>query len=621
MKKRKETEMSKKLFKLNYNLFLGLSVLWILFLLTPSEPIFAHFSDTASANAGIKLTLGNLALSPENDETFTGLTYSGGDPMVLSSHHLKNKGTLNGKLAYQIQVTEKGTDTPVDDSGMQLILSFNSALGDKTIPISEINSSKYTFITDNEGKEWIFDTNQKENLPVTIKYKSTDTPEKDREIEITVTFLLVQTNASEPKETMFYDKVSFKHELKLKAKEEPAPIDPDYWPATDDKNWKKHEGVRYNDAQFEKIMYFSEVESSNQVHNLNDNVLYIELPEGKSKEDNDFRITQADGSKIKAEIMQNRRYIKLTFSFELPTKEAGNIISRINYYTVSFNYGETNSSSINFDFKLLPLANKRILLSSDVKVPGPFELLPTYTTLEQKKITFKYVTENYDIPNNNGSYINESLSDAKLPFKEIEATVIENSTLFDLSVHKASEGNNQDYLLINTNKDAKPADLNKNGKLKILITGNNGERLVIYRDLYITKETKQMVASQAIAQNKYDLKVEETQTEQEESVVEKQAVLEETEKSNDLEKAVGSNQTSSSEEQIAEDSSVKVPEEQDAAEETLPPTESIPENSASATENQDTDKEAPVQENEFEEAPLENEIKVDTSPPEDSLNN
>ena len=88
MKNREETRMSKKLIKLSYNLFLGLSVLWILFLLTPSERIFAHFNDTASANAGIKLTLGNLALSSEKDESISGATtYLGGDPVVLSSYN------------------------------------------------------------------------------------------------------------------------------------------------------------------------------------------------------------------------------------------------------------------------------------------------------------------------------------------------------------------------------------------------------------------------------------------------------------------------------------------------------------------------------------------------------
>src|SRR5699024_10285332 len=157
------------------------------------------------------------------------------------------------------------------------------------IPASEINSSRYTFITDSEGKEWIFDTNQKKDLPVTIKYKSTDIPEKDREIDITVTFLLVQINASEPKETMFCDKVTFKHILKLKAKaaETPTPSEPNYWPSADDKNWKWNGEARYNDSQFQDVMYFSETESGEKVHNLNDFVLYIELPKGKLKKDNE----------------------------------------------------------------------------------------------------------------------------------------------------------------------------------------------------------------------------------------------------------------------------------------------------------------------------------------------
>lgn len=585
-------------------------LIFISFYLFPTKQVSAHFSDTATIEAGIKLTLGNLALSPENDETLTGLTYSGGDPVTLSTPHLRNKGTLNGKLAYQIQVTEKGTDTPANVSKMQVIMSFDSVLGDKTISASEINSSRYTFIKDNEGKEWIFDANQKEDLPVTIKYKSTDIPEKDCEIDIAVTFLLVQTNASEPKETMFYDKVSFKHEvqLKTKAEEVPDPTDPEYWPAADDKNWKNKGEVRYNDAQFEPIMYFSEVENSDRVHNLNDNVLYIELPEGKYKEDNVFGITQTEGSHIKAEIRENKRHIKLTFSFDTLNKYSENVISQPNYYTVGFNYGENNSSYVNFQPDLLPLVFKRILLNTDENIPKSFKVLPIYSTLEPQKVTFKYAKEN-DLGNDN--YLNHPLVDAVFSSHTLSAAISKEASLFDLSLHKTSEGNNQDYLLINTSKAVKPADLNKKGKLKILITGNSGKSLVLYRDLYIIKETKQMIASKAISQNESDLKVEESQTEQEEPVVEKQV---------DSEKQILSNQYPSSEKQIAEDSSVTVSKEE-AMEETLPSTESIPENLVSAGENQDIDKEAPIQENESEVITLENEIKIDTSPPEDPSNN
>ncbi|WP_313468285.1 hypothetical protein, partial [Carnobacterium sp.] len=455
--------MSKKLIKLSYNLFLGLSVLWILFLLTPSEPIFAHFSDTVSANAGIQLTLGNLALSPENNETFTGLIYSDGELVSLSTHNLKNKGTLNGKLAYQIQVTEKGTDTPVDVSEMQLIMSFDSVLGDKTIPASEINSSRYTFITDSAGKEWVFDANQKEDLPVTIKYQSTDIPEKDRDIDITVTFLLVQTNASEPKETMFYDKTSFKHELKLKAKidESLSPLDPNYWPAAEDKNWKWNGEARYNDFQFQDVMYFSELESGEKVCNLNDFVLYIELPKGKLKKDNEFSLTpKKEGFEIKYFVSEDRRRIKIVYSFNMPSKAASKILSSSIDPSVSFRYGDENTD---FSVTLSPFSVKRMVLSSDTNVPGYFETLPIYTTLEPKKISFKYISEDWNI--STGNWLDKPLSDAKLNYKEIEATVIENSALFDLSVYKASEGNPQDYLLINTSKAAKPADQNKKGKL------------------------------------------------------------------------------------------------------------------------------------------------------------
>lgn len=143
--------------KLMIKVFIYINALFFMtFYLIPSSKVFASFTDSASLNAGVKLTLGNLDLSPEQNETTTGLTYLGGDPVLLSSHVLKNKGTLDGKLAYKIQVTEKGTDTLVNDSEIQIIMNFDFASDNKSIPASKINSANYTFVTDNKNNEWIF---------------------------------------------------------------------------------------------------------------------------------------------------------------------------------------------------------------------------------------------------------------------------------------------------------------------------------------------------------------------------------------------------------------------------------------------------------------------------------
>lgn len=606
IRNREEVEMIKKVMALSCDLILSLSILVLLFLLIPSGPVFADFSDSASVADGIKLTLGNLSLSPEKDEILTGLTYSGEDPVELSSHILKNNGTLTGKLAYQIHVTEKGTTIPVADSGMQLILSFDTALGDKVIEASEVNTSEYTFITDSKNNEWIFEADQEETVPVTIKYKSNNILDKDRDIEITVTFLLVQTNASEPEETMFYDKVSFKHEVKLKANvnEVPDPIDPEYWPAADDKDWNWNGEVRYNDAQFENIMYFSEVESSDRVHNLNDNVLYIELPEGKTKEDNNFSITQTAGSRIKSEVMKNKRHIKLTFSFDSPKSEAEKIVSQNTYYTVEFHYGKNGNSYGNFRHTLLPLVKKRILLSSDGKIPGVFKPLPIQTTLEQDIITFKNDSENRDDVYIN-DHINLPLSDAILNYKQLEASIIEGSALFDLSLHKDG---NKDYLLLNTTT----TDWNKKGKLKIILVGNNGNRLVIYRDLMIAKEAQAAALSQSIDQNEANLNLEtkEIQAEPGEYVVEEPADSEEIKKQDEP------IQNSSSEKQTPEDSSIMVPEEQSTVEETLPMTEPIQEKPADdGADNPIIEKDVPAQENKPEQNLKENEALTDEKLP------
>ena len=493
------------------------ALLFMIFYLSPANKVSADFTDAASSSAGIKLTLGNLSLSPEKDETTTGLTYLGGDPVLLSSHELKNDGTLDGKLAYKIQVTEKGTSIPVNDTGIQVIINYGSTVGDKVISASDINSGNYIFVTDIQNKEWIFSGNQKKNIPVTIKYKGSIIPVKDRDIDITVTFLLVQTNASKPDETMFYDKVTFKHELKLKAKEVPSPTDPNYWPAANDENWKWNGEVKYNDAQFENIMYFSEVESSDRVKNLNDNVLYIELPEGKLKKDDVFRITQPEGYHIEVEIMKNRRFIKLTFSFDVSNKEAEKLLTQPRYYKVDFHYNGTQNEYVKFDSELLPVVQKRILLNTDEIISGKLETLPIYTTLKQKKLTFKYTNRSDDW---NDNYLNHPLVDASLFYKNLFTDIVEEQSLFELSLHKAVKDDNQDYLLINTSKVAKPIDKSKKGKLKVTIVGNNGNHLVIYRDLFITDEIKPLLKSRMIDQSKVNVEMEETQLEQKREVVE-----------------------------------------------------------------------------------------------------
>lgn len=498
------------------------ALLFITFYFLPSSKVFANFTDSVSLNAGIQLTLGNLSLSPEKDETITGLTYLGGDPVLLSTHHLKNEGTLKGKLAYKIQVNKKGTNIPVNDDKVQLIMNFGSEIGDKVIPVSKINAGSYSFVTDNENKEWIVDGNLKNDVPITIKYKNDTIQDSDQDIDIIVTFLLVQTNVSEPKETMFYDKVSFKHELKLKAPEIPDSSNPNYWPAADDKNWKWNGEVKYNDAQFENIMYFSEIENSDRVRNLNDNVLYIELPEGKLKKNKEFDIIKQEGSNVKIEVMENKRFIKITYSFDKSTVESKNLLSQPGYQSVSFKYGPLDSYT-QFDSNLLPLIHKRIILSSDKDVPGNFETLPIYTTLMQQKVSFKKITEN-DYTVTGSSYINQPLSDAKLNYKKIEIIVSENSKLFDLSFQKTD---NQDYMLINTSKATKESDKNKKGKLKIILIGNNGNCLVIYRDLYITKETNQVKLFQLNKQVETSPGVEENKIESKENVIEKPVEVEE----------------------------------------------------------------------------------------------
>ncbi|WP_034549618.1 hypothetical protein [Carnobacterium funditum] len=198
--------------KQNSKLMLILSIILVLFLFTPSLSASAHFKDSVSTEIGIQLKLGNLALLPANDETVNGIAYSGNTPLNLSSHVLKNSGTLNGKVAYKITVSEKDSAEPAKDTdNVKVILEADSNKKDMIQSVTTSKTGEYTFLKNTNGDDYILVPDQNKELPISIAIQSDAKPEKDLELEVTVTFLLVLANAAEPTNTGFHDTVSFKH--------------------------------------------------------------------------------------------------------------------------------------------------------------------------------------------------------------------------------------------------------------------------------------------------------------------------------------------------------------------------------------------------------------------------
>lgn len=467
-------------------------------------PVTAEFNSDSHANIGIQLKLGNLALSPEKDSIISGIEYSGTKASPLSTSSLKNKGTLVGKVAYKIILKDRATGKPLADTN-NIQISLQSNYNDKTGWSNNqdntlTNKDEYSFFKDNNGNDVILEPKNKNQLPFKMEMKSSIEPEKTMNLEVTVKILLVQADATRALETNFYDTVTFKHYVKwTKEKEEKPEIEiPDNWPG-EDGNWKVHDHVRYNDSQFKKHMYFSEVELSDagkieEIRNLNDNILYLELPEGELKEDNSFRISVTGGLTITPEVMKDRRSIKLTFSFDKDAEEGTNLLQESNYYTVSFNYGENRDKSVNFEYNLLPLLNKRLLVSTDKVNTDSYSLESIETTLQPKRINFSTIEDlvNESISSPSTNKLND-VSD-EFSFTKLTTMITKNKDYFTLSSYqKANEVDKKGSFTIATKNTVDTDKQTYKGKFKLTLEGTSRYKLVIFRELITLKEENSLI--------------------------------------------------------------------------------------------------------------------------------
>ncbi|WP_034549619.1 hypothetical protein [Carnobacterium funditum] len=227
-------------------------------------------------------------------------------------------------------------------------------------------------------------------------------------------------------------------------------------------------------------MYVSETESSNWVHNLNDNILYIELPKKYVKEKDYVKIrmdiAESKGLNIKEEISDNNQFIKLTFSFDGNPKFKHLLSEKIEY-KVSIKYGD--NKEFEFDEGDLPLMVKRLLLNTDQDFSKNRNMSP----IETNKIWFTSISGDKSLKFGDNS--NFPLAKVQLVYKDLIAKIIGNGEQFNLSVHKNTDTDNNSYIDITTNNLAE-----SEAKLEFTIEGDSGYKLVITRDLKIASESK-----------------------------------------------------------------------------------------------------------------------------------
>lgn len=495
-----------KKLKIILNVLIKISFVWfVFFMLFPSIPVKAMFSDTANLGMDIKLELGSVSLFSKDTTIIDSVKFTEGDSVTISSSDLMNDGSLSGKLAYKIDVTkENGSMLTVDELKNTVIsIDFGTAANKVEASGTLLNENTCSFVKDTSGRDIVLEPDSMGKIPVTISYKSS-TPTKEEKLKIKVTFRLIQSNAAKANANLFFDEVTMENVISLipKVIEEKS-----YWP--DKSTFINVEGkLSYS---LEKMnMVFSEVyDTSNSniknIRNLNEAVLYIQLPKDEplktkekrtGKEIDSFKVISMvadDNGKInveKIEIDEINHGIKITFNLEDsydssdPNKVREytnkyrypiNIRFQLGKYTFDGgNYGSyTYYSGVYYQQNIFA---SRLVLSSDIPSElkeANFEKRKIYLSEMEKTITIKQIKSLSSDSVKNDEFKDVQLTKGAVSLEveggatgQISSLLTQNNTL-----------NNEFSLKLNPGGNSNVATLN------VKITGDTKNTLVISRKL------------------------------------------------------------------------------------------------------------------------------------------
>jgi len=464
------------------------------------------FNDTASINMGVKLELGTVSLATMDTNIVNAASFTKGDSVLIASSKVVNDGSLTGKLAYKIDVTEGDRVLTADELKNTVItIDFESAANKVEATATSLNTNSFTFVENTSGSDVVIEPDSVGKVPVTVSYKSS-TPTKEEKLKIEVTFRLIQSNAANANSEMFSDQESLMNTVTLV----PEVVEEEsYWPSQSTFVKAVHGNYTYS---LEKMkMLFSETNdvtdpNKKYIKNLNKAILYIQFPdkervtkqiEGKQV----LKISQisTDNAAIKYESMElNEEHNGMIITFKLedsypynPTNpNASTAYANKDRYELSLNieiqkYGMYNKGEYGYydnSHTYDQFFATRLVLSSDLVVP----INGLYTKYTQLPI--KLTKDNVILSFKKFNTTNPESADPK-NFKDVQLT--KEGVDLEVKGGQISSLLNSDKtfsLWLNSNKALDDATLN------VKITGDTGNTLVISRKLVngITSQSKSM---------------------------------------------------------------------------------------------------------------------------------
>lgn len=417
---------------------------------------YADFIDAVSEDSEIELTLGSVDLSVQNNGSNQGqlLTIEEGSSHTITET-IQNTGTLSGKVAYDISLTNaKGNE--ISDSLKGLIkISVNN---------KEIASSNKTILSvDGSNNPLILKPGEYKDISITVEAASF--PEYIEEVNLNINFLFFQTNGTVDK-PLFHDKVSKQYKISTEQHQK------DYWPTN---GWINHGNVMYNLEDFSSIMHFSEIQGTNKIKNLNDTILYIYVKDLKGLDSSKTEIkANTAGLSIKLEnVNDNKQHLKATFSLD-KNEFSQNVLSKpIDWYSIAYNKEPSRQFSLTSDE--LPITLKRILLSTDEAGKRSFNIRPINLFVEKREVSLVQSEVNYT------NYVDKPLTEIMFSQTPKISAEIEGGNASLATVENNSSESGHFTIQPQMTSEEKISDM----EFKVLLKGNSGETLEVNRNIQL----------------------------------------------------------------------------------------------------------------------------------------
>jgi len=411
-----------------------------------------------SVDAGIKLTLGNVDFEEDTTELNRSIALSTDAPeQTFLMTTLQNTGSLDGKIGYKID-----GNIPPDIAGNITLALYE---GDAYVADLEVGTDK--FLQKNGETVVIEPGNQK---VYSIKVTAMNFPSETENIELSMSFSLTQTNATEPKQ-MFYDLVTF--DSVSVALESEAAVPVTGWPTSNDPRWKtdSNTGVRYINELESEIMYFSETKDGTRIKNLDNLSIYIDYSKSNQKW-NIKQILTLDAPFMIKEVWSDGK-LRIDVSLDADANQYIQSTTIGDYdYEMKFQFQSNSTKSITFKGALFA---KRLLLTSDNadyhnNANYYKDIFPVYTSKQGASIHLAYIQNNTYSPLTSLSESTLQLSEYRIRFD------VQKVNSMIAKVDKSSNS-------IKVKVADHITDLDEIKRMSIFITGSSGQELKIERNV------------------------------------------------------------------------------------------------------------------------------------------